>query len=290
MKIGRRIFLAGSAVSIMAPGIRAAEPENAVFWRAVFPNHDLALFGYVRIRADLVPDIYSQGKTLVSQSSALLLDMSPDVKMPTVNIERNQTEPVLNKLSPSTQPEFREVMKTLVPEGEIARLAGFTASIFLCGEGQHPFTPQEPSIGFALVKYAQEAGRPMTTLASDQEVVSLSKPITTEKFNAVGPSTIEYLLQLRRRIGPIGAHFDELYRTRQSAEIARLAQEMTNNGVLSPTNFLDPQPLRKLLIDRLANQASGTNAFVTMPRGLLSGPMSILDELRSRGATVSAMA
>ncbi|NLS18567.1 TraB/GumN family protein [Rhizobium sp. P40RR-XXII] len=274
---------------MVAPRVCVAEPGHAVFWRAFFPNHEFVLFGYVRIRADLIPDIYSEGQTLISQSRAVLLDMSPNVKFSSVSFPRTQTEPVVNRLSPQAQAEFREVMKRLVPAEEIEGLPGFTASLMLSGEGQHSFSPTEPSIGFALAKYAAEAQRPLATLVSDQEVLSSGKQMTIEIFNAVGPSTVEYLLDLRRRLGPIGAYFEELYRSRESGEIARLAREMSENGVFTPTDFLDAQALRRMFIERLVAQPPGSNAFVTMPIGLLSGPISILDELRAHGATVTAV-
>lgn len=113
--------------------------------------------------------------------------------------------------------------------------------------------------------------------------------MTIDQFNAVGPPTIEYLLALRRRLGSIGAYFEELYRSCKSAEIASLSHEMSEKGVFSPADLFDPQPLRRLFTDRLAGQLPGTNAFVTVPLGLFSGPMSILDDLRVRGATVTVI-
>ena len=289
MKIGRRVFLGGCAVAMFAPRVWAAKPDDAVFWRALFPDHALVLFGYIGIRSDLVPDIYNEGQGLISQSSSVLLDMSPEVTLPTVSFARSQMEPVFNKLSPQTQAEFREAMKGLVPEKEIEGLAGFTASVFLNGEGQHAYSPAKPSIGFALAEYAAATKRPLATLLSDQEVLSSSKQMTIDQVNAVGPSTVEYLLALRGRLGPIGAYFEKLYRSRKSAEIASLSHEMSEKGVFSPSDVFDPQALRRLVTDRLAGQPPGTNAFVTVPLGLLSGPMSILDDLRARGATVTVI-
>ena len=40
----------------------------------------------------------------------------------------------------------------------------------------------------------------------------MQKPPTLEKVNSVGPDAITYLLDLRRRIGCIGAYVDELTR------------------------------------------------------------------------------
>lgn len=164
MKIGRRVFLGGGAVAMFAPRVWAGKADDAVFWRALFPDHALVLFGYIGIRSDFVPDIYNEGQGLISQSSAVLLDMSPEVKLPTVSFARSQTEPVFSKLSPQTQAEFREVMKRLVPEREIEGLAGFTASVMLSGEGQHAYSLAEPAIGFALAEYATAEKRPLATL------------------------------------------------------------------------------------------------------------------------------
>ncbi|WP_245495464.1 hypothetical protein [Rhizobium ruizarguesonis] len=129
----------------------------------------------------------------------------------------------------------------------------------------------------------------MKTLVADGEMQAMQKPLTLETVNSVGPDSITYLLELRRRIGPIGARFDELYKARKSAEIASLGEEITTRGIITPTDLIDAEKLRALLIERIVNLPAGTNAFIILPIGLLNGPHSILVDLRSHGAEVTAI-
>ncbi|MGO8656556.1 hypothetical protein ACC771_13010, partial [Rhizobium ruizarguesonis] len=103
--------------------------------------------------------------------------------------------------------------------------------------GQHAIGPDAPSIGLALAKYGVSIGRDVKTLAADGEMQAMQKPLTLETVNSVGPASITYLLELRHRIGPIGAHFDERYKARKSAEIARLGEEITAKGIVTPTDL-----------------------------------------------------
>jgi hypothetical protein len=64
---------------------------------------------------------------------------------------------------------------------------------------------------------------------------------------------------------------------------------MTANGVFPPSDLLDTNRISVLFVKRLAALPPGTNAFATMPLGLLSGPFSILDDLRAWGAGVTVM-
>ena len=107
--------------------------------------------------------------------------------------------------------------------------------------------------------------------------------------NSVGPASIAYLLDLRRRIGPIGEYLDELYKVGKSAEIASLGEEIAAKGIFTPTDFMDADRLRALFVERIANMPAGTNAFAILPIGLLGGSYSILPELRIRGAEVTAI-
>ncbi|WP_245433379.1 hypothetical protein [Rhizobium sp. L43] len=58
---------------------------------------------------------------------------------------------------------------------------------------------------------------------------------------------------------------------------------------MTPTDLIDADKLRALLIERIANLPAGTNAFIILPIGLLNGPHSIVGDLRSRGAEVAAI-
>ncbi|ACS56932.1 hypothetical protein [Rhizobium leguminosarum] len=289
MHFTRRQFAALAAV-VFLPGMpRAADEENALFWRAKSPANDHVLFGYVRIRADAFPDIVTEGKRLIDQSKKVLIDVNPSLILSTTKFKNSDITPVLSGLTPSGQDEFKTILSTSPAKGAIAKLSGFEASLLLIGEGQHAFAPDAPSIGLALAKYGASIGRDVETLAADGEMQAMQKPLTLETVNSVGPASIIYLLELRRRIGPIGAYFDELYKARKSGEIASLGEEITARGIVTPTDLIDADKLRALLIERITNLPAGTNAFVILPIGLLNGPYSILSELRSRGAEVSAI-
>ncbi|MBY5879566.1 hypothetical protein ACC807_22640 [Rhizobium ruizarguesonis] len=289
MHITRRQFAALAAV-VFLPGMpRAADEETALFWRAKSPANDHVLFGYVRIRADSFPDIVAEGKRLVDQSKTVLIDVNPGLTLSTAKFKNSDIKPVFAGLTPSDQDEFKTIFSTSPAKGAIEKLSGFEASLLLIGEGQHAFGPDAPSIGLALAKYGVSIGRDVKTLAADGEMQAMQKPLTLETVNSVGPASITYLLELRHRIGPIGAHFDELYKSRKSAEIARLGEEITARGIVTPTDLIDADKLRALLIERIANLPAGTNAFIILPIGLLNGPHSILGDLRSRGGEVTAI-
>lgn len=268
---------------------KAADEENAVFWRAKSPANDHVLFGYVRIRAYTFPDIVADGKRMVDQSKTVLIDVNPSLTLSTTKFKNRDIKPVFAALTPSDQDELKTILSTSPAKGAIEKLSGFEASLLLIGEGQHVFGPDTPSIGLALANYGVSIGRDVKTLAADGEMRTLQRPLTLETVNSVGPDSISYLLDLRRRIGPIGAYFDELYEARKSAEIAGLGEEITAKGIVTPTDLIDADRLCALLIERIANLPAGTNAFIILPIGLLSGPYSILDELRSRGSEVSAI-
>ncbi|MBB4441028.1 MULTISPECIES: hypothetical protein [Rhizobium] len=285
----RRQFAALAAV-LFLPGMpKAADEENAVFWRAKSPANDHVLFGYVRIRAYTFPDIVADGKRMVDQSKTVLIDVNPSLTLSTTKFKNRDIKPVFAALTPSDQDELKTILSTSPAKGAIEKLSGFEASLLLIGEGQHVFGPDTPSIGLALANYGVSIGRDVKTLAADGEMRTLQRPLTLETVNSVGPDSISYLLDLRRRIGPIGAYFDELYEARKSAEIAGLGEEITAKGIVTPTDLIDADRLCALLIERIANLPAGTNAFIILPIGLLSGPYSILDELRSRGSEVSAI-
>ncbi|MGO6671444.1 hypothetical protein [Rhizobium leguminosarum] len=289
MRITRRQFAALTA-ALFLPGMpRAADEENAVFWRAKSSANDHVLFGYVRIRADTFPDIVAEGKRLLDQSKTVLIDINPGLTLSTAKFKNSDIKPVFAALTPSDQDEFKTILSTSPAKGAIEKLSGFEASLLLIGEGQHAFGPDAPSIGLALAKYGVSIGRDVKTLAAEGEMQAMQKPLTLETVNSVGPASITYLLELRRRIGPIGAHFDELYKSRKSAEIARLGEEITARGIVTPTDLIDADKLRALLIERIANLPAGTNAFIILPIGLLNGPHSIVDELRSGGAEVTTI-
>lgn len=290
MRFTRRRFSILAAFIPWAGFAGAAAPQRGVFWRAKFQSHQLILFGYVRIRADYLPDIVADGKRLIQKTKSVLMDMNPGIIFASEEFDNKDLKPVFTALPKSYQDDLRAVLATSPAKNAIEKLTGFEAAILLIGEGQQGFGPDAPSVGLVLTQYGLSLKRDIKTLASDDEVKALRKPLDAATVNSVDPSAVTFLLDLRRRVGPIGGHFDELYKARNGDEIARLGEEIAARGVLTPSDFLDAERLRTLFIERLARQPAGANAFVILPIGLLSGQHGILNELRSRGAEVTPIA
>jgi len=289
MRINRRQFAVLAGV-LSLPGMsRAANEDSSLFWRAKFPSQDLVLFGYLRVRADFFPEITAEGKRLIDQSKLVLIDMNPSLTLSTTKFKNSDLKPVFPGLAKPHQDELKTILSTSPARNTIEKISGFEASLLLLSEGQHFFGPDAPSIGLELANYGLSIGRAVKTLVSDGEMRSMQKPLTLEIVNSVGPDSIAYLLDLRRRVGPIGGYLDELYKARKSAEIAILGEEIAAKGIFTPTDFMDADRIRALFVERIANLPAGTNAFAILPIGLLSGPYSLLAELRSRGAEVTAM-
>ncbi|WP_245289923.1 hypothetical protein [Neorhizobium galegae] len=268
---------------------QAAEYDNALFWRARFASSEAVLFGYVRSRGDAFPDVVADGKKFIDETSSFLVDVDPGIKFTTTTFDNDDLKPIFLELAKADQEELATIFAGSKSIRSFSKLTALELNILLMGEGQQGFRPDAPSLGHTLFMYAQSLKRPMATLISQDEVKALSKPLTLESANAVGSESVVYLLNLRRRVGPIGAHFDRLYGTRESGEIAKLGEEMASKGVFDLREFIDTGIMRSLLIERLSTLSVGTDAFVTLPIGLLSGPDSICDALRSRGAEVTAI-
>jgi len=289
MRINRRQFAALMVVLSLPEISGAANGKSGLFWRAKFPSQEIVLFGYVRVRSDFFPDIVAEGKRLIDQSKLILIDMNPGLTLSTTKFKNSDLRPVFPRLPQPYQEELKAILSTSQARNATESLSGFEVGLLLIGEGQHSFTADAPSIGLELANYGVSIGRSVKTLASDSEMRSMQKPPTLEMINSVGPDSIAYLLDLRRRIGPIGEYLDELYKAGKSAEIASLGEEITAKGIFTPTDFMDADRLRALFVERIANMPVGTNAFAMLPIGLLSGSYSILPELRTRDAEVTAI-
>ncbi|WP_117195424.1 hypothetical protein [Rhizobium terrae] len=293
MQITRRRFATLSLLSLAGlPTLRpafAADLEHAVFWRARLPARDLIFFGYARTRATFLPEMTAEGKKLIDATKRVLIDMNPSLTLANTTFRNSELKPVLPTLPPPYREDLAAILTTSPAKDDIEKIPGFAASILLLGEGQQGYSPEEPSIGYALANYAVAAGRDVKTLASDEEIKAAQKPLDAETVNSVGAVAITHLLDLRRRIGPIGAHMDTLYKQRKSGELARLGAEITAKGILTPTDFMDIDRLHALFVERITRLPEGTSAFVIMPVGLMSDPYGIFDDLRSQGAEVTAI-
>jgi len=297
MPLTRRQF-AAFAAALSVPGLGRSQnapvdtpidTKEGVFWHVKFRSHELVLFGYVRIRASVVADMAEEGKRLVDKTETVLVDMNPGLVLPTVKFKNTDIKPVYPGLVQPYQNEFKVVLGRSPAKATLEKISAFEAALLLSGEGQQGFTQQDPSIGLVLANYGVSLGRAVKTLLTDDEMRGLYKPPDLQTINSVNPGAIVYLLDLRRSVGPLGAYLDNLYKARKGEEIARVSAEIMAKGVLTPSDFIDVKSANDLLVERLTNLPAGTNAFVILPIGLLAGGFSILGDLQSHGAEVTAI-
>ena len=179
-----------------------------------------------------------------------------------------------------------------LPPAQFETLPGFFIATLLYAEGQ---TNPAPSVGGVIVDRAKALGRPMTVMLEASDVERLRKPIDFARIDqSVDAATIEFLLDARQRLGPIGAYCDRLYRERNGEELQRFAQTMREHGVPESPSYFDGEAAREMLLARLPaalrSQQSDDSAFCLLPIGMLTGSKSILATLRDRGAHTTALA
>lgn len=287
MPLTRRQFTCLTATLLLPEISHAANADNAIFWRVKFPTYELMLFGYARIAASFVPEILAEGKGLIDKTQAVILDTNAKVALSSIDFDHTQVDSVFPKLSPSQQKEMQLITSATLSENLLERLSGFEVAALLLGEGQHAIGPSAPGIGEEFINYGTALKRPVTKLLDDSEVRSAEKPITLQKVKSFGSSHVIFLLDLRRRVGPIGAHLDELYKARKLAELRILGEGIEARGITMPPE-IDHDRLRLVIAERLVSLNNGTTAFTMLPVGLLGGRYSILEDLRARGAEVIA--
>jgi hypothetical protein len=135
----------------------------------------------------------------------------------------------------------------------------------------------------------------MTVLLDASDVEHLRKPIDFARINErVDAATIEFLLEARQRVGPIGAYCERLYRERKGEELKRFAKSMSDHGVPESQTYFDGEAAREMLLARFPTALRSTQpdnlAFCLLPIGMLSGPKSILTTLRDQGAHATPLA
>jgi hypothetical protein len=179
-----------------------------------------------------------------------------------------------------------------IPPAQLENMPGFFIASLLYAEGQ---TNPVPSVGGFIVDRAKALSRPITVLLEASDVEHLRKPVDFARINqSVDGATIEFLLDTRRRVGPIGAYCERLYRERRGEELQRFAKSMSDHGVPESQTYLDAETARDMLLARLpaalrSNQPDDL-AFCLLPTGTLNGPKSILTTLRDQGAHTTPLA
>ena len=293
MPLTRRHFI-GTAASAAALACKcaAAQEEHALFWRIEVPDGGRGVvFGYTRVAAAVAPEVAKDGVRLMESAKRVVLDMN-NTRLPAMKIDPNLPS-LWPKLDPARAGQVRTILTSMhVPPAQLETLPGFFIANFLYAEGQ---TNPVPSVGGVIVDRAKALGRPMTVLLEASDVEHLRKPVDFARLNqSVDGATIEFLLDARQRVGPIGAHCERLYRERKGEELQRFAKSMSDHGVPESQTYFEGEAAREMLLARLPTALRSTQsddlAFCLMPIGMLSGAKSILTTLRDQGAHTTPLA
>jgi hypothetical protein len=292
MPVTRRQLLAAAALIASAAWksrAYSASQEQAVFWRASKPGRSAnVLFGYARIDASLVPEIVSDGERLIDETQRVVVAV-PNFQVTVWDVPRGTLPPIWKSISQPVADELRSALAGLPDDAPVEELSGIEVSWFLMGEGQ---TAPDPYLGDVLARHSRSRGRSVAFLLTEQEIREQfwlqRDPVVWN--NAIDEPKIAYLLDLRRRVGPIGAHLEQLYRERRGEEIHRFSAEIVKEGIPDPTMFIDQEKAAGLAFERLLGllePAGAPASFVVLPIGMLTGETGMLARLRASGYTVT---
>src|SRR5262249_12938713 len=158
----------------------------------------------------------------------VVLDMN-NARFPAMKVDPS-LPPLLPKLDPARAQQVRSILTSMhLQPAQFETLPGFFIASLLYAEGQ---TNPVPSVGGVIAERAKALGRPITVLLEASDVEHLRKPVDFARIDqSVDAATIEFLLDARQRVGPIGAHNERLYRERNGEELARFAKAMSEHGV-----------------------------------------------------------
>jgi hypothetical protein len=295
MSIDRRTFLslvAAATVFGRAVAARAAE-ERGLFWRVETRDRRTGIiFGYERIAASVAPDVVQDGLRVVEQTRRVVLDIS-NFTLPTITAPNEKLSPVLPKLSRDDADDLREIATALgVPPSQIDGMSGILFALLLYGEGQ---SKPDPSIIGVIVERAQAVGQPVTALLTQRDIEALWTPADLVTMNAtVDEKKIAFLLDLRRQVGPIGIHCENLYRDRKDDELIQFRERVSRHGVPALQMLFDTDAVRPVLLSRFSTALASSSAkqltLFVLSLGLLTGPDGILNRLRAQGARISVLA
>jgi hypothetical protein len=292
MPLSRRHFI---GITASAPALAytpaSGYDQRALFWRIETPDGGRGMvFGYARVAAVAAPDITKDGIRFMENAKRLVLDMN-NTRFPAMKIDPSLPA-LLPKLDPARTQQVRSILASMhLPPAQFETLPGFFVASLLYSEGE---TKPVPSVGGVIVERAKALGRPMTVLLEASDVEHLLKPVDFARIDqSVDPATIEFLLDARQRLGPLGAHRERLYRERNGEELQRFGQTMREHGVPESPTYFDGEAAREMLLARLPaalrSQQADDTAFCLLPIGMLTGPKSILATLRDRGAHTTSV-
>jgi hypothetical protein len=281
----RQFVVLTGALSISPFQSAQANEGDTLFWQATRADQSIAIFGSERVNAALVPDIVSDGDRISDHATMAYTDLGPNSAPLRFSTNIKQVPPVLPDLPPRDADDLRRIMPPAAGM-PVERLPGYVVGVLLMGEGQHP---PEPSVDTMILDRIRFSGKPISSLISDDELKSVWVPPDALDLNAVGAHQISYLLEKRRRLGPIGGYIETLYEQRRASEIARLHGEFANEGLINPLGSLASPQFKKLLVERIMKLDSAKN-FILLPLAILPGDDGVLQQLRSGGFQVRPLA
>jgi hypothetical protein len=285
MLLTRRQFaILACALAVPASQRAEAGEDNTLFWQATRAGQSMAIFGYERINAALVPNIVSDGDRRSDQASSIYIDLGSNSAQIKYSTNLKQVSPVLPDLSQMDADDLRRIMPTAAGT-PVESLPGYIVGLLLMGEGQHPSVP---SVDRMITDHVRFSGKPVSPLISDQDLKSIWSPPDALALKSVGAHQISYLLERRRQLGPIGGYMETLYAQRRAPEITQLRNEIAKEGVVNPLGSLAGPQFKALLLEQVLKIDSATN-FLLLPLAILLGDDGILQLMRSRGFQITVL-
>jgi hypothetical protein len=293
MQMDRRSFISLFAVALGCPALALAEQGQGLFWRVETRGRSAVLFGYMRLPASQGLYIVDDGIRMIDQTQSVIGDFNNNLQCPTITWRNDMLPPLLPRLSPTLADEVHRALAAFpIPPTQLERENGYAVVTFLLGEGTEGRNPI-PSIGGLILDRATALRRPLTILVSDDEIRKLICPTLDDIVsvnNQVDEKQITSILDLRSRVGPIGAYVERLYVDRKTDELALHFKYLADHQITLRPHF-NPEPLIELLFTRLSvHLPSAPNPFVFLPVETLIGGAGILERFRQQSADISPLA
>jgi hypothetical protein len=272
--LDRRSFLLAAASSLATASVQGKNiEENGLFWEVTPHGRPTSIvFGYARTAAAIAPAVVSDGEKFALGCGMLLADV-PNYRLPAAPLHEDQTTPISNRVPPALAQRIRSFVAAGYPSmPRRDQINGLTLLLLLQFEGQ---TQPVPSVGGTIVEYAQKAGRSVGYLLDVKELAALFQPPDLGLIDKrVSADSVNYMMTLRDRIGPVGKYQESLYVNRRVGELARLTDEMKSHGVpmFADLSGVDENRLETMIIDRAIKAVLGASQplFLMLPIGVLT--------------------
>jgi len=283
----------GGLITSLLPELVRANDDTGVFWTIEGPggNHGI-LFGYQHVAAEALPDMLQDGERLLKTVSRVHGDRG-DVQK-TITAPNNTLKPLLPALKPELAQQLRAIVLAFgVPQDQVDAAPSVLVLTALLGEGA---PPPKVTIAGALFQQARALGKPADVLMTEPESQKFLELMVAESGAidmAVSNDTIAALLDLRREVGPIGAHCVSLYRARKVRELHLFSRRLTQQG-LPPLIWKNPDAAATMYLDlvapRIVPRLADGAALFFLDGGTFLIEHGLLARLREQGARVSAIA